>query len=160
MSLKHEQVLKRIEKTVAGNVSREACLKDVSRILAENFRQFDWVGFYLVDQTKERELVLGPYVGAPTEHTRIAFGTGICGQAADTQATFVVKDVEQETNYLSCSPNVKSEIVVPIFSADEIVAELDIDSHMFNAFSEEDRAFLESVCEVLAALFEPTIHQD
>jgi GAF domain-containing protein len=160
MNLKHEEVLKRIEETVAGTTSREECLRDVSQLLAENFRQFDWVGFYLVDQTKERELVLGPYVGAPTEHTRIAFGTGICGQAADTQATFVVKDVEQETNYLSCSPNVKSEIVVPIFRGDKIVAELDIDSHKLNAFSEEDRVFLERVCEVLAALFESTPHQD
>ncbi len=89
----------------------------------------DWVGFYLVDPHREERLVLGPFSGEPTEHTSIAFGEGICGQAADTLQVFVVDDVEAESNYLSCSPSVKSEFVAPVMMKGVLVGELDIDSH-------------------------------
>lgn len=111
------------------------------------------MGFYLVDPQAERELILGPYVGAPTEHTRIAFGQGICGQAAETEMTFIVPDVALESNYLSCSPMVRSEIVIPILYQDRVVGELDIDSHTLAPFTDEDRAFLEQVCQRVAGLF-------
>jgi len=153
MDKDYHHLLKQTEDLIEDRKSRESCLAEISRLLADTFSKFDWVGFYLVDGTQENELVLGPYVGDPTEHTRIAFGQGICGQAADTKATFVIADVNQEDNYLSCSPSVKSEIVVPIFKDNDIVGELDIDSHTINAFTEEDRAFLEEVCQRLSVLF-------
>jgi GAF domain-containing protein len=59
---------------------------------------------------QERQLVLGPYVGEPTDHTRIAFGQGICGQAAEREETFVIQDVSREDNYLSCSIAVKATL--------------------------------------------------
>ncbi|MBE0520488.1 GAF domain-containing protein [Candidatus Bathyarchaeota archaeon] len=64
----------------------------------------------------------------------------------------MVQDVSKETNYLSCSPNVKSEIVIPIFKNGEIVGELDIDSHTPSPFTDEDREFLEKVCEMVSNL--------
>lgn len=144
-----------VREIVAGEDGRDAKLGAVCALLADEVPHYDWVGFYLVDAAadSERELILGPYVGAPTEHTRISFGQGICGQAADTEATFIVQDVAQETNYLSCSPDVRSEIVVPIFYRDTVVGELDIDSHALAPFTAEDRAFLEQVCEEVATLF-------
>lgn len=108
---------------------------------------YDWVGFYFVEDGK---LKLGPFVGEPTEHVEIPFGVGICGQAAEREKTFVVQDVSKETNYLSCSPKTKAEIVVPIFKDGRIIGELDIDSHSFSPFSEEDRRFLEKVCELVS----------
>ena len=81
---------------------------------------------------------------------RIKFGQGICGQAAEKLSTFIVQDVSKETNYLACSPFVKSEIVVPIFKDGNFVAELDIDSHKLSPFSEEDKDFLEKVCEIIS----------
>ncbi|MGC9399312.1 MAG: GAF domain-containing protein [Anaerolineae bacterium] len=153
MTPKQAQLLEHVEEILSQERTREERLQAVNRLLATNFPTFDWVGFYLVDPNQERQLVLGPYVGEPTEHTHIAFGEGICGQAADVQATFVVDDVREEENYLACSPDVKSEIVVPVFKDGRVVAELDIDSHSLNAFNEEDRAFLERVCERLATLF-------
>ena len=153
MTPAYDPLLIRIEQIIQKQNTREERLAEISQLLAEHVPAFDWVGFYLVDETRERTLLLGPYAGDPTEHTRIAFGEGICGQAADTEATFVIQDVSQEQNYLSCSPDVQAEIVVPIFKNSVIVGELDIDSHTLHAFTAEDRTFLESVCRRLSALF-------
>lgn len=119
-------------------------------VLLGNIPDYDWVGLYFVDESKKKELVLGPYAGKPTKHKRIPFGKGICGQAAEKQTTIVVHDVSKETNYLSCSPEVKSEIVVPIFRSDKVVGEIDIDSHRLSRFKEEDRIFLEKVAEIVS----------
>ncbi|HDQ34720.1 MAG TPA: GAF domain-containing protein [Chloroflexi bacterium] len=148
------KLLETVRERLAGAAPREAKLASVCEVLAAEVPHYDWVGLYLVDPTRERELVLGPFVGTPTEHVRIAFGEGICGQAADTEQTFVIQDVSQETNYLSCSVHVQSEIVVPLFdAAGGIVGELDIDSHQLAPFTPEDRAFLEAVAQTLAPLF-------
>ena len=106
-----------------------------------------------MDPDKDRELVLGPYVGESTDHTRIAFGEGICGQAAEREETFVIQDVSKEDNYLSCSFAVKSEIVVPVFKDGQIVGELDIDSHTASPFTPEDREYLEKICKMIDGLF-------
>lgn len=132
---------------------RDAKLKEITALLEENVAAFDWVGFYLVDPDAEHELVLGPYVGEETEHTRIPFGTGICGQAADTHETFVVQDVSEADNYLACSIHVKSEVVVPIMKEGEFVAELDIDSHTKNAITTEHQEMLEEICDIVAKIF-------
>ena len=132
--------------------SRDHQLTSICTTLRDGVGHYDWVGFYLVDETGEN-LVLGPFAGASTEHVRIAFGEGICGQAARRRETFVVQDVSRETNYLSCSPEVNSEIVLPLFKDGALVGELDIDSHRLSAFGDEDRAFLEAVCEIAAGLF-------
>jgi GAF domain-containing protein len=130
-------------------------LQSICSLLWTTVHHYNWVGFYIVDATGQY-LDLGPYSGAPTEHTRIAFGRGICGQAAATGKAFVVDDVSKETNYLACSLAVKSEIVLPIFAPgcnNKVVAELDIDSHTLGAFTPEDRAFLERLCGMVGFLF-------
>lgn len=133
-------------------VDPDAALQSVCELLKERVPHYDWVGFYLTDPNVEHELILGPYSGAPTDHVRIGFGQGICGQAAATKKTFIVPDVSKETNYLSCSPTVKSEIVLPILKQGEVMGELDIDSHSVDSFSEEDRAFLLKVCYAVSRL--------
>jgi len=133
-------------------IPRDDRLMNICRLLNEKVPHYNWVGFYLVDQAKNRELILGPYVGAPTDHTRIPFGKGICGQAAETGEVFVVDDVTRVSNYLSCSINVRSEIVLPIFRRGKIIGELDIDSHTPAAFTGHDRTFLNSVCEIVAEI--------
>jgi GAF domain-containing protein len=160
--LNFEALLDEVKTIVTGDGRRDAKLQAVCHLLKNSISYYNWVGVYLVDDEKRTgqagTLVLGPFVGAPTEHVRIAFGQGICGQAAELEQTFVVQDVSQETNYLSCSPDVQSEIVVPIFKRGgkrdgEVVGELDIDSHTLAPFSEEDRAFLGEVCTLLARVF-------
>lgn len=150
----HRVLLSQIKKTVDNpNKSHDEKLQLICEYLADEIEVFDWVGFYLVDPEAERELVLGPYVGEETDHTRIPFGTGICGQAAETNETFVVQDVEQEDNYLACSIHVKAEIVVPVKKNGDFVAELDIDSHTKDSLTEDHRKLLEEVCDIVASLF-------
>lgn len=149
----YKTLISRVAKIVDSPSGRNEKLQDICQLLADEIDVFDWVGFYLVDPVADRELILGPFVGEATDHTRIPFGTGICGQAADTKETFVVQDVSQADNYLSCSVHVKSEIVVPVMKGDEFVAELDIDSHTKNAITEEHRAMLEEICDMAAELF-------
>ena len=141
-------------KTIAsGEGTRDEKLKRICSLLEENVEIFDWVGFYLVDPDSDRELILGPYVGEETDHTRIPFGKGICGQAANSLETFVVQDVSQEDNYLACSVDVQAEIVIPVMKEDSFVAELDIDSHTKNSISQDHRVMLEEVCDIVSQLF-------
>ncbi|MBN1287967.1 MAG: GAF domain-containing protein [Anaerolineae bacterium] len=140
-----------IARIVAGGGDDRA--QAICELLRARVPHYDWVGFYLVDPGSPRELVLGPFAGAPTDHVRIPFGKGICGQAADRKETFIIQDVSWETNYLSCSVHVKSEIVLPIFQNGALIGELDIDSHQVAPFTEADEVFLEGVCDIAADLF-------
>ena len=108
---------------------------------------YNWVGVYLLEET---ELVLGPYVGKPTPHTRIPLNKGICGAAASSGQTLIVDDVNSDPRYLACSLETRSEIVVPIARDGRVLGEIDIDSDKPAAFTEEDRALLEGVARILA----------
>jgi len=110
---------------------------------------YNWVGFYMLDKTDPEILLLGPFRGAPTEHTRIPVTRGICGAAVSQGRTVIVDDVASDPRYLACSLETQSEIVVPIRADGRIVGELDIDSHSPGAFGSEDRAFLEECAEVI-----------
>ncbi len=140
-----------IEESLSKNDEIESILQNICELLRAEVEHYNWVGFYLADES-ERTLYLGPYSGEPTKHVRIPYGRGICGQAVEIGDTFVVQDVSQETNYLACSPKVRSEIVVPIYKNGRIVGEIDIDSHYLSAFSEDDRKFLERVADRIAEI--------
>ncbi|MGU3373777.1 GAF domain-containing protein [Chryseobacterium sp. M5A1_1a] len=130
----------------------EEKLEKVCHLLDQEISYFNWTGFYFKNGDKD-ELILGPYVGAPTDHTIIPYGKGICGQVAVSNETFVVPDVHEERNYLSCSIDTKAEIVVPIFKEGKNIGQIDIDSHTVNPFTNEDRELLEWLCnEVSKAL--------
>lgn len=137
---------KQIDSIIAESGSSKTKLQTICDLMTKNVSHYDWFGFYMTDPAEDRILVLGPYSGESTDHVRIPFGKGICGQAAQTGETFQIDDVTKETNYLSCSVKVKSEIVVPIFSNGKLIGELDIDSHLTGAFDSLDRKFLESLC--------------
>jgi len=131
---------------------RDEKLMHICRLLEENIDYYDWVGFYFRNGDKE-ELILGPYVGEPTDHTVIPFGKGICGQVAVSNKNFVVPDVSAQDNYIACSLTVKSEIVVPLFVNGENIGQIDIDSEVLDAFTDLDERFLEFVNEEVAKLF-------
>lgn len=122
-------------------------LKKICQVLKEEIYHYDWVGFYIL---KNRQLELGPFAGKPTEHTRIAIGKGVCGQVAKTGRTIVVQDVKKEDNYIACSLDVQSEIVVPIFKNDKFIAEIDIDSHSPAPFTDNDVSFLEKIANLVS----------
>jgi GAF domain-containing protein len=144
-----------IDKLLKTRSSMERKLEGICTLISNEIDYYDWVGFYIVDLDSTEELVLGPFVGAETQYLRIPFGEGICGQAAASGQTFIIQDVSKVTNYLSCAPDVVSEIVVPIFCNGKIVGQIDIDSHELGPFSWEDRELLEYICERLGEEWEP-----
>ena len=134
------------------NHNTEAKLQKICHLLDQEIPYFNWTGFYFKNGDKE-ELILGPYVGAETDHTVIPFGKGICGQVAVSNNNFVVPDVSAQDNYIACSFTVKSEIVVPLFVAGKNIGQIDIDSHVIDPFTAEDERFLEFVNAQVASLF-------
>lgn len=137
---------------VTSSIERDEKLQQICHLLATSIEYYDWVGFYFANHDK-KTLHLGPYVGAPTDHTVIPFGKGICGQVAESNTNFVVPDVSAQDNYIACSFTVKSEIVVPLFVKGINMGQIDIDSHVLNPFTVEDERFLEFVNEQVATLF-------
>jgi len=120
------------------------------RELRRRVPQFDWVGIYI---RQGEELALTAWDGPEaTQHVRIPVGQGICGLAARTGETVVVADVNADPRYLACFPQTRSEIVVPICAGDDVIGEIDVDSDKADAFTDEDRRFLEGVAHLLADL--------
>ena len=148
-----ERLIPEVEEILNREVTRHEKLFAVCELLADEVSTFNWVGFYVADESGKEELVLGPFVGASTDHTRIPFGRGICGQVAVSHETFVSQDVHSEDNYLACSMDVQSEIVVPIMKNNEFVAQLDIDSHTKGSITPEQREALEEICLLLSEEF-------
>jgi GAF domain-containing protein len=130
----------------------EDLLLKICELLKTEVYHYDWVGFYILNP-KNNELVLGPFVGKPTQHTHIAVGKGVCGQVAESGQTMVVQEVTQMDNYISCGLDVQSEIVVPVLKEGKFIAELDIDSHSPAPFTDEDSKFLGALCSLLSDHF-------
>ena len=130
---------------------------DLGTTLIEALRseldQASWVVIYWL---RGRELVLGPFIGAPTEHTRIPVGTGVCGTAIERDEDRIVDDVRDEENYLACSANVRSEMVVLIRSRGEVIGQIDIDADAVGAFDADDHYVVRAVADSFGGLVEPT----
>jgi L-methionine (R)-S-oxide reductase len=119
------------------------------QLIAKRFAHYNWVGIYWL---KGETLVLGPYVGDPTEHSRIAIGQGVCGTAVAQGKNQIVPDVRQVANYLACSLKTRSEIVVLIRRAGQVLGQIDADADEAGAFDASDEALLTAVADRLAAL--------
>jgi len=135
--------------------SADGLMTAIAQLLHEKLLKYNWVGFYMLEKDAVPPmLVLGPFQGTMTPHTRIPLHQGICGAAASTGKTVVVDDVSADPRYLACSLETKSEIVVPVFVRGQVVGELDIDSHFPAAFGAEDRRLCEYAAKILGAWME------
>lgn len=126
-------------------------LTQVCELLQTSLPFYNWVGFYFADEA-EKTLHLKAFAGAPTEHTVIPFGKGICGQVAESNTNFVVGDVQAQDNYIACDIAVKAEIVIPLFKDGKNIGQIDIDSHTAYPFTAKDKRFLEWVNEKVAEI--------
>jgi putative methionine-R-sulfoxide reductase with GAF domain len=140
-------ILDSLNVALTADPGAQGAMERVVSILKERIPDYTWVGIYLLEGN---ELVLGPYRGKPSPHTRIALGRGICGAAATQKATIVVDDVNADPRYLACSIETRSEIVVPIMEGTRVLGEIDIDSDRPAAFGSADRELLEAVARILA----------
>jgi len=140
-----------IQKIVSSDASIPQKRQDICDFLENEISYYDWVGFYFRNGDKE-ELKLAEFAGEPTDHTIIPFGKGICGQVAISNENFIVQDVGEQSNYLSCNWKVKSEIVIPILVNGINIGQIDIDSHTIHPFGKDDQELLEFVCLKVANL--------
>jgi putative methionine-R-sulfoxide reductase with GAF domain len=143
----YDDVLARIGRAVRGETDPVQAMERTVALLKQHLPGYSWVGIYLLEG---QELVLGPFQGKPSPHTRIPLGSGICGAAATARETIIVDDVNADSRYLACSIETQSEIVVPIMGADRVVGEIDVDSDRPAALGALDRALLEGVAAALA----------
>ena len=141
-----------IRTAIEAEADATRAMETAVELLKTRMPDYTWVGIYLLDGN---ELVLGPFLGKPSPHTRIPLGMGICGAAATDEATIIVDDVHADPRYLACSVDTRSEIVVPIMrrganGMNEVLGEIDIDSDRLAAFGTTDKELLEGVAEALA----------
>lgn len=147
---RYAAVAEEIAAVLDGEPNRTARMATVASMLANSFDHYFWTGFYVVDEAKADELVVGPYQGS-LGCLRIAFGRGVCGVAAATGQTQVVDDVHAFPGHIACDSRSASEIVVPVTGPDgRLIGVLDVDSDRPAAFDAIDQAWLE---RILAAAF-------
>lgn len=130
---------------LAGETSLVANAANFSALVFNSLPDLNWAGFYLYDGT---ELVVGPFQGKPA-CIRIALGRGVCGTAAQTRQTQVVRDVNSFDGHIACDAASQSEIVVPLVNADgSLLGVWDVDSPSVARFDDDDRAGMEALCNV------------
>lgn len=142
-------ILKRIEKIIDKKITPVDKLGEFCNLLHSRITLYNWVGFYIVERPGKQELILGPFTGENTIHVRIPFGIGICGRVASIGKPYMTENVTGESNYLSCSLSVKSELVVPVLFGGKLIGVIDIDSHSPEAFNHKDLLFLERAAEMV-----------
>lgn len=148
-----DHIISETKEILDRNIARDEKLLAICKLIEKEVDTFDWVGFYFADPGGKKELHLGPFVGEPTDHNQIPFGSGICGQVAVSHETFISQNVHEEDNYIACSVDVQSEIVVPIMKDDEFVAQIDIDSNTRGSITKEQKKLLEEVAQLLGSEF-------
>ena len=152
---KTSELVKKLDALGASAASAQDLMAGIAKLFHQEMLRYNWVGFYMLEKDGPQDvLVLGPYRGTMTPHTRIALNQGICGAAASAGKTIIIDDVNADPRYLACSVETKSEIVVPVFVDKKVVGELDIDSHFPAAFTAEDRALCEHAASVLGRWLE------
>lgn len=162
---KYAALLPQVKSLCEGESDIIAKMANVSALLHHEFG-FWWTGFYRIEKLKLKneksvdttnnsqlsslnsQLVLGPFQG-PIACVHIAYGRGVCGTAWKERRSVVVPDVEEFPGHIACSSESRSEIVVPIFQGDEIIAVLDIDSRELATFDDTDRRWLEEVVKFI-----------
>ena len=148
---KYQLIYEQIRASLNKESDEIANMANIAAIIHEAFR-FWWTGFYRVI---DNELVLGPFQG-PVACTRIAYGKGVCGTSWKEAQTIVVKNVHEFPGHIACSSASQSEIVVPIFKENQVVAVLDIDSEKLATFDniDKEKFNIEKFIEVSIQQFE------
>jgi L-methionine (R)-S-oxide reductase len=121
-------------------------LSQFTAFLNMHLEEINWVGFYLAENNEE--LLLGPFQGK-VACTHIPMGKGVCGTAAARRESVVVADVDQFDGHIACDAASRSEIVIPLIVADQLLGVLDVDSPILNRFNNDDKLGLESLLEIL-----------
>ncbi len=145
-------LLAELKRARADGTTRDDLLRRAVRRIEAADPRYDWVGIYLLE---EDTLVLHSYVGRPTEHAEIPIGVGVCGSAIAERRDMNVPDVRAIENYLACSLETRSELVILIQdrASERIFGQIDLGSDRADAFTAEDKRTLRRIADWLATLF-------
>jgi GAF domain-containing protein len=154
------EIVKTLTRMMASRAPLDEVLEKAVGLLHQASPKFHWTGIY--ELFPDHVLRLGPFVGAPTNHVFICVGQGVCGSAVAQKRNMNIPDVSKESNYLACSEETKSELVVLIRKGERIFAQIDIDSHEFAAFDSQAENLVLAVAECLADAYaaQPTSHTE
>jgi GAF domain-containing protein len=141
----YRELAEQLGALLVGEMDLIANAGNMAALIYHGLPDLNWAGFYF---RRETELVLGPFQGKPA-CVRIPLGQGVCGTAAARGATVLVPDVRNFPGHIACDPNSRSELVVPLVDAGEVLGVLDLDSPLLARFDETDQ----QGCERLVALF-------
>ncbi|MCP8849263.1 GAF domain-containing protein [Latilactobacillus curvatus] len=141
----YEMLLKQQAALLAGETNLIANLANSSALLNQILPETVFAGYYLY---QDAELILGPFQGN-VSCMHIALGKGVCGEAAAKHTTLIVEDTAQHQNYIACDSAARSEIVVPMIKANQLIGVLDLDNRVVGAYDEVDRDYLEQYVTLL-----------
>lgn len=141
----YEQLINQAKSLVSGEHDLIANMANISALLFNNLENINWAGFYLY---KEDQLVLGPFQGQPA-CIRIPLGKGVCGTSAETRTVQRIADVHEFDGHIACDAASNSEIVIPLVVEGQLIGVLDIDSPVFDRFSQLDENGLVEIAAVL-----------
>lgn len=141
----YQSILGQVKAIISDESDLIANMANISAILFNAYDDVNWAGFY---RMLDGELVLGPFQGQ-VACIRIPVGRGVCGTAVSSQKTQLVADVHQFSGHIACDALSNSEIVIPVFANNEVIAVLDIDSVTYDRFDDEDQQGLEAIVAVL-----------
>lgn len=147
---KYEVILSQVKSLIADETDLVANMANISAVLFNSMVSVNWAGFYFV---RDKQLVLGPFQGEPA-CIRIPMGRGVCGTAAQSLETQIVKDVHQFEGHIACDANSRSEIVIPVIKDGHVLAVLDIDSPDLDTFGVIDAKWLTKVVNILVDTLE------
>ena len=146
----YRQLVDAADALTADEPDAIANMANVAALIWEFLPELNWAGFYRVTQDRaEKELVLGPFVGRPA-CIRIPLGQGVCGTAASSAQTQLVKDVHSFPGHIACDAASQSELVVPVIRNGEVIAVIDCDSPRTGRFDAGDAEGLEKLAAMLA----------
>ncbi|MFA5405327.1 MAG: GAF domain-containing protein [Ignavibacteria bacterium] len=149
---KYKTVLPRVYSLIEGEKNKFANLANLIAVLKYAFDYYLWVGFYSIDSENKTELVVGPYQGK-VACTRLKAGKGVCWTAIQKKGTVIVGNVNNFPGHIVCDSNAKSEIVIPVIKNETVVAVLDVDSGIPDAFDETDKMYLEELINKITYIF-------
>jgi L-methionine (R)-S-oxide reductase len=141
----YEDLQQQVRGLLAGEPDLIANAANFGALIYHSLPDLNWAGFYLYDGN---ELVVGPFQGKPA-CIRIALGRGVCGTAAQTRETQLVRDVNAFDGHIACDAASQSEIVVPLINANgTLLGVWDADSPVIDRFDEDDRVGMQGLCAV------------
>jgi len=149
----YRDLLLQAQSLVAATFDPVANAANIAALLWYGLADLNWAGFYFAKEPAG-DLVLGPFQGKPA-CVWIAAGKGVCGAAAASAKTLIVPDVHAFTGHIACDAASKSEIVVPLQRAGQVIGVLDLDSPLVARFDSDDAAGLEAIAAAWIAASDP-----